>query len=90
MKSTPLSVSLPEKDSYDILFIQDASVQHFDDIRRAKGVVARNGGYLSHLGILANELNKPFIISDEDYKEGELVFLDHVGRKVIKMNANMV
>lgn len=49
------------------------------------GIISRVGGYTSHTAILARNYDIPFVISKEDYKEGEEVLID-TRKKIIITN----
>ena len=40
------------------------------------GIISKTGGYTSHTAILARNYDIPFVISKEEYKEGEEVLID--------------
>ena len=40
------------------------------------GIISKTGGYTSHTAILARNYDIPFVISKEDFKEGEEVLID--------------
>jgi phosphoenolpyruvate-protein kinase (PTS system EI component) len=66
--------------------LPDARIDFYIDALKSKGVIAKVGGYLSHLAINCCEKEIPFIISDEKYQEGELVFLDENNKKVVRLD----
>jgi len=74
---------------FDILLLPNAAISFFPDVIRSRGVIARMGGYLSHLAINCYEKRIPFVISDDDYQEGELVFLDEKEKKVIRLRNSL-
>ena len=50
---------------------------------RILGIISRVGGYTSHTAILARNYDIPFVISKEEYKEGEEVFIDTIKKIII-------
>ena len=47
------------------------------------GIISKTGGYTSHTAILARNYDIPFVISKEEYKEGEEVLIDTRKRTII-------
>jgi len=70
---------------YDILVIPNADIKFYERALKSNGVISRIGGYLSHLAVICYEKNIPFIISNEEYKDGEVVFLDRDEKKVFRI-----
>ena len=48
-------------------------VAHFPNIA---GIVARQGGLLSHLAIMAREAGLPVVVTDKPIKCGDYIYLD--------------
>jgi phosphoenolpyruvate synthase/pyruvate phosphate dikinase len=69
----------------DILLLPKADIKYTHLVLNSRGVIAKTGGYLSHLGITCREIGIPFVVSDEEFREGEMVFLDGEERKVTKL-----
>lgn len=74
------------KEKYDILLIPNAHIKYFDDAKRARGVIAKIGGYLSHLGVNCLDKGIPFVVSNDEYRDGELVFLDRKEKKITRLS----
>jgi len=58
----------PSKDSInknDILVCPLMTLKHLPFLRKAAGVITKNGNCLSHMSIIARELKKPYIICPE-------------------------
>lgn len=49
------------------------------------GVIAKTGGYTSHTAILCRLWDIPFILSDEEFREGDVIIMD-TGKKLIILN----
>jgi len=71
---------------YDILVLPDARIGFFLDAMKSKAVIVKAGGYLSHLAKNCCEQKIPFIISEEEYVDGELVFIDEKERRIVRLN----
>lgn len=55
-------------------------IQHKKNIL---GIITHNGGYSSHGAILCRQFNIPYMVSDAEIKEGEIIILDTRKQQII-------
>jgi phosphoenolpyruvate synthase/pyruvate phosphate dikinase len=77
-------ISLPGSGTNDILVLPNANIEYYPLAMRARGIISKTGGYLSHLGIACLERGIPFVVADQKFREGEMVFVDGRTRNVTR------